>query len=276
MIATVLVTVFTHDLAQGVLTGRAAVGLLLRAQGRPDALCRLHGPTTTAARAPTPRLRPGVLCVSADRFVAPSTTKEVIDQVRIDVSRAHFWDITAISALDKVVMKFRREGTEVEVIGLNEASATMVDRFAVHDKPGRRTDLMGHWSLRAPQTMPTKQPRSWPASISRITPTTSPMPRPGPRGAWMRRWSSCTSSTARRERRRAARTTAAPSASTPRRSCSTSSERTSAQPARRASRGGVPQPPARARHRRGVPEVDMRQRYGELEETLVEQEAACS
>jgi SulP family sulfate permease len=32
-------------------------------------------------------------------------------------------------------MKFRREGTEVEVIGLNEASATMVDRFAVHDKP---------------------------------------------------------------------------------------------------------------------------------------------
>jgi SulP family sulfate permease len=61
--------------------------------------------------------------------------KEVIERVRIDVSRAHFWDITAVSALDKVVIKFRREGTEAEVIGLNEASATMVDRFAVHDKP---------------------------------------------------------------------------------------------------------------------------------------------
>jgi len=44
------------------------------------------------------------------------------------------WDVTAISALDKVVGKFRREGTAVEVLGLNEASATMVDKFAVHDK----------------------------------------------------------------------------------------------------------------------------------------------
>ena len=68
--------------------------------------------------------------------------REVIDHVRIDVSRAHFWDITAISALDKVVMKFRREGTTTEVIGLNEASATMVDRFAVHDKLGGERDLL--------------------------------------------------------------------------------------------------------------------------------------
>ena len=55
--------------------------------------------------------------------------------MRIDVSRAHFWDITAVSALDKAVIKFRREGTDVEVIGLNEASATLIDRFGVHDKP---------------------------------------------------------------------------------------------------------------------------------------------
>ena len=69
---------------------------------------------------------------------------EVLDTVRIDVSRAHFWDITAVSALDKVVLKFRREGTEVEVIGLNEASATMVDKFAVHDKDGADDVLLGH------------------------------------------------------------------------------------------------------------------------------------
>jgi SulP family sulfate permease len=68
----------------------------------------------------------------------------VIEKVHIDVSRAHFWDITAVSALDKVVLKFRREGTEVEVIGLNAASATMVDKFAVHDKDGGDDMLMGH------------------------------------------------------------------------------------------------------------------------------------
>lgn len=64
--------------------------------------------------------------------------------MRIDVSRAHFWDITAVSSLDKVVLKFRREGTEVEVVGLNKASATMVDKFAVHDKDGAEDMLMGH------------------------------------------------------------------------------------------------------------------------------------
>jgi len=48
------------------------------------------------------------------------------------------------SALDKVVLKFRREGTEVDVIGLNDASATMIDRFAVHDKPDAVEQVMGH------------------------------------------------------------------------------------------------------------------------------------
>jgi SulP family sulfate permease len=62
----------------------------------------------------------------------------------IDVSRAHFWDLTAVGALDKVVVKFRREGTRVQVLGLNEASATLVDRFAVHDKPDAVDQLMAH------------------------------------------------------------------------------------------------------------------------------------
>ena len=51
---------------------------------------------------------------------------------------------TAVSALDKVVMKFRREGTEVDVSGLNEASVTLVDKFAVHDKDDAEDLLLGH------------------------------------------------------------------------------------------------------------------------------------
>ena len=57
-----------------------------------------------------------------------------------DTAFAHL----AVSALDKVVMRFRREGAEVEVIGLNEASATMVDKFAVHDKEGAADMITGH------------------------------------------------------------------------------------------------------------------------------------
>jgi sulfate permease, SulP family len=80
----------------------------------------------------------------ADQFVGAFDFKEAIERIVIDVNRAHFWDITAVSSLDKVVLKFRREGAEVEILGLNAASATMVDRFAVHDKPEAVLGLVGH------------------------------------------------------------------------------------------------------------------------------------
>ncbi|HEX3982760.1 MAG TPA: STAS domain-containing protein, partial [Acidisoma sp.] len=47
-----------------------------------------------------------------------------------DLTEAHFWDITAVGALETVVSKLRRHGMEVEVIGLNAASAILVDRHA--------------------------------------------------------------------------------------------------------------------------------------------------
>ncbi|MNL86110.1 STAS domain protein [compost metagenome] len=59
---------------------------------------------------------------------------EPVERIVIDVHAAHFWDISAVGALDRVVLKARRNGRIVEVVGLNEASATMVERFAAHDK----------------------------------------------------------------------------------------------------------------------------------------------
>jgi len=142
MIATVVVTVATHDLAMGVLTGVLASGFFFAHKvGR---LLHIRSLAEDEGRARTYTILGQVFFASADRFTNAFDYKEVIDKVRIDVSRAHFWDITAVSALDKVVLKFRREGTEVEVIGLNEASATMVDRFAVHDKNDADDMLLGH------------------------------------------------------------------------------------------------------------------------------------
>jgi len=140
MIVTVAVTVSTHDLAQGVLSGVLLSGfffahkvgriLVIRSQSEDEGRVRVY---TVLGQ---------VFFASADRFSQSFDFKEVIDTVRIDVSRAHFWDITAVSALDKVVLKFRREGADVEVIGLNEASATMVDRFGMHDKEGAEDLLL--------------------------------------------------------------------------------------------------------------------------------------
>ncbi len=142
MLATVLVTVFTHDLAQGVLVGVLLSGFFFA--HKVGQVLHVGSMAEDEGRVRNYRITGQVFFASADRFVASFDFKEVIEKVRIDVSRAHFWDITAVSALDKVVVKFRREGTEVEVIGLNEASRTMVDRFALHDKPDTVEDLMGH------------------------------------------------------------------------------------------------------------------------------------
>jgi len=141
MIVTVVVVVATHDLAQGVLAGVLVTGFFFAHKvGR---VLYVGSKSEDEGRLRSYQIIGQVFFASAERFVSAFDFKEVIEKVRIDVSRAHFWDITAVTALDKVVMKFRREGTEVEVIGLNQASATMVDRFAVHDKPEAVEGLMG-------------------------------------------------------------------------------------------------------------------------------------
>ncbi len=142
MLATVAVTVATHDLAQGVLTGVLLSGFFFA--NKVGKILRIQSQSGNEGRDRTYTITGQVFFATAERFTNAFDYKEVIDTVRIDVSRAHFWDITAVSALDKVVLKFRREGTDVEVVGLNEASRTMVDKFGVHDKDGADDMLMGH------------------------------------------------------------------------------------------------------------------------------------
>jgi len=141
MIATVVVVVFTHDLAKGVLVGVLLSGLFFaRKVGQ---VLHVGSATADADKTRHYLVTGQVFFASAESFVKAFDFKEAIERVRIDVSHAHFWDITAVTALDKVVLKFRREGTEVEILGMNEASATLVDKFAVHDKPDAER-LMGH------------------------------------------------------------------------------------------------------------------------------------
>ncbi|MBA3577082.1 MAG: SulP family inorganic anion transporter [Sphingomonas sp.] len=142
MLATVVVVVWTHDLAQGVLVGVLLSGLFFASKVR--TLFTVASQLSADGATRTYTLAGKVFFASVERFVASFDFKEVIDRAVIDVRRAHFWDISAVAALDKAVLKFRREGTDVEVIGLNEASATLVDRFGVHDKPGAEVSLGAH------------------------------------------------------------------------------------------------------------------------------------
>ncbi len=142
MLATVAVTVYTHNLAYGVFVGVLLAALFFA--NKIGHFLYINSETDADGRQRTYKVVGQVFFSSADKFVAAFDFKEAVAKVVIDLSRAHFWDITAVAALDKVVIKLRREGTEVEVLGLNEASATIVDRFGVHDKDNASDLLSGH------------------------------------------------------------------------------------------------------------------------------------
>lgn len=142
MVATVAVVVATHNLAYGVF-----VGVLLAAMffaNKIGHFLHIGSEADSKGRHRRYQVVGQVFFSSSDKFISAFDFKEALDKVTIDLSRAHFWDITAVAALDKVVIKFRREGTDVEIVGMNEASATIVDRFGVHDKPEAVDQLMGH------------------------------------------------------------------------------------------------------------------------------------
>jgi len=142
MLSTVAVVVVTHNLALGVLLG-VLLSALFFARKVGDILY-IGSSLDESGQHRTYQVVGQVFFTSAEQFIEGFNFKEAMDKVTIDLHRAHFWDITAISSLDKVVLKFRRDGTNVELTGLNEASATLVDRFAVHDKPEAIDQLMGH------------------------------------------------------------------------------------------------------------------------------------
>ena len=85
-----------------------------------------------------------IFFASATRFTAAFDLSTPAKRVTIDLAAAHFWDISGVGALDKVVIKMRRQGSDVEILGLNEASTTMMDRFAIHDKAASAASLPAH------------------------------------------------------------------------------------------------------------------------------------
>jgi SulP family sulfate permease len=132
MITTVVVVVFTHNLAQGVF-----VGVLMSALFFARKVSRMLQVESTLAEHGRQRIytvHGQVFFVSATQFSESFDVKEQLDTVTIDVSNAHFWDYTAVGALDKVILKFRREGVTVNIIGMNQASTTLIHTLAVYDK----------------------------------------------------------------------------------------------------------------------------------------------
>jgi len=142
MVATVAVVLVTHDLAQGVLVGVVLSGLFFAQKVSRFFGVRSELDEATGLR--RYRVTGQIFFATAQAFHDAFDFREEVKGVVIDVHAAHFWDITAINALDRVVLKFRHHGLAVEIIGMNEASRTLVDRLGQHDKPAEAGAAGGH------------------------------------------------------------------------------------------------------------------------------------
>ena len=142
MIATVFTVVYTHNLAIGVLVGVMLSGIFFAA--KIAQLFRISKSLSADGRERTYIVEGQLFYGSSEDFAEAFDFKEAVEKVVIDVSRAHIWDISSVQALDMAILKFRREGADVELIGMNEASETLVDKLAIHDKPGALDKLMAH------------------------------------------------------------------------------------------------------------------------------------
>jgi SulP family sulfate permease len=142
MIATVVTVVYTHNLAIGVLVGVLLSGIFFA--GKIAQLFRVTSEISPDGRVRTYRVEGQLFYGSVEDFMAAFDFQEAPERVVIDVSAAHIWDISSVQALDMAILKFRRDGAEVEVVGMNAATETLVDRLAIHDKPGAMDKLMSH------------------------------------------------------------------------------------------------------------------------------------
>ena len=141
MISTVIVVVATHNLAIGVLVGVLLATLFFANKiGRFMVVKANHDESNDKI---TYEVVGQVFFASAEQFIASFDFKNAVSNVVIDLTHAHFWDITGVSSLDKVVIKFRREGATVNIIGMNSATETVIDKFGVHNNPEEVEKLLG-------------------------------------------------------------------------------------------------------------------------------------
>ncbi len=132
MIATTATVVLTHDLSKGVVLGvLLSAVFFMRKVGKTITVTEIETPEEGVLRY---KVSGQLFFASADLFAAVFEYHGHPTRVEIDMTDAHLWDLTGVAAVDKVVFRYRRQGAEVELIGMNQAGQTLVDRVGKHDK----------------------------------------------------------------------------------------------------------------------------------------------
>jgi high affinity sulfate transporter 1 len=141
MIATVVTVLMTHDLSKGVL-----VGIILSAIFFASKISKVKVTTLASEQSHKKyyRVSGQLFFASVTDFVECFNYNEDVKEVSIDLTEAHLWDDSAVGAIDKIVIKYHQNGIKVNLVGLNKESNKLIDKLAVHNKPGGLEKVVGH------------------------------------------------------------------------------------------------------------------------------------
>ena len=138
MLVTVIVVLGTHNLAYGVVAGCILSALFFVSK-----LSKINV-TFTDGEMPT-------FVVSGQLFFASTTTfMQALNQdiqtkeVCIDFSNVRIIDDSAVDAIDKVVIRYHQKGIKTTLVGLSDECQQLLDKLAVHNKPGGLTKTLSH------------------------------------------------------------------------------------------------------------------------------------
>ncbi|WP_017295165.1 SulP family inorganic anion transporter [Geminocystis herdmanii] len=132
MLTTMIITILTRNFALGVVTGIIMSTVFFSRQIAQ--LVFVDRVLSEDGNHRTYNVSGQIFFVSVDEFLNQFDFTELVDSITINLTHAHLWDQGAITAIDKVVLKFRRNGVQVELIGLNEASATLLQKLTMNDE----------------------------------------------------------------------------------------------------------------------------------------------
>ena len=141
MLATVITVLMTHDLSKGVLVGIVLSAIFFAAK---ISKVKVTSLSSTGANKKVYRVSGQLFFASVSDFVESFDYKENVNEIDLDLSQAHLWDDSAVGAIDKVVIKYHQNGVKVNLLGLDKESHQLMDKLAVHSKPGGLNKVANH------------------------------------------------------------------------------------------------------------------------------------
>ena len=141
MVVTVVTVIQTHDLSKGVLAGIILSAIFFASK---ISQVKVSSLSAKGSNKKIYHVSGQLFFASVTDFVNSFDYKENVSEIDLDLSNAHLWDDSAIGAIDKVVIKYHQNGVKVNLIGLNSESNKLIDKLAVHNKPGGLGKAVGH------------------------------------------------------------------------------------------------------------------------------------